>query len=110
MTLWLSLKDLEQTLSASTEDGFNFAYQVNSAAREVHEDVWEERPEREFVQDEVLPLMKNACRLIKEVYLPDKKGIFDIMDRRVNNLQRYVEGKRSDFCREIVVQDVKISG
>jgi hypothetical protein len=96
MTLRLSLRDLETALSAPIEYSFKFAYKINSAAREVHRDVWEERPDNEYVQNTVLPLMRNASRLVREVYPTDKEGIFEVMSRRIDNLQRYIKGMPSD--------------
>ena len=101
MTLKSSLRDLEQAFSAPIGDGFKFAYRVSSAAAEVCEYIWEERTEKDVVQDKVLPLMKDACRLIKEVYPIDREGIFEIMIERTNNLKRYLRGERSDFARAV---------
>lgn len=89
MTLRVSLQDLEQALSASTED-FKFAYQVNSVAMQVHEDIWEELPEKIIVQDRVLPLMRRAYLKIPQTKDEYTDGLKRAMKMRIKSCSEYL--------------------
>lgn len=98
MTLRLALQDLEKALDASMESP-EFVREINSATKGVHEYVWQEVPENELVRNRVLPLMKDACRLVRELY--DSSRAYETIAKRIVNIQRHANGQYSDFARDM---------
>jgi len=81
---------------------FNHAYSVSDAAKKLHAAIWEKRPSKTEISILVLPLIEDACNALKNLYPEDEEGFYDLMESRERNIQRYLEGKPSDFLSDFI--------
>ena len=94
-----ALRKLNPDIDEATK--FNHAYSISDAAKKLHKAIWERRPPKSEIGCVVIPLIEDACDAIKNLYPADEKSFYSLMERRKRNIQRYVEGKPSDFTRAV---------
>ena len=93
MGLNQDVKELSELLGERTR-GHKWIVRVRCVTMGIHEGTWGERPARDYVRDIVLPLFQRVYQ--------EGTRISDIISEQIQNLQRYVEGKSSDFMRIMV--------
>lgn len=105
--LKLHVEDLRNALETPRKDrGWPWAHDRCSETRLIHEAVWEERPETEYVRDDVLPLLVQAEKALRALASNDpdsERGeaiahFADNTEYRILNMRwNYLRGKPSGF-------------
>lgn len=92
----------------------DWGHDVCQISRHIHESVWEYRPKREFVRDEVIPLLAEAMQAVLGAKINDKqakelvKANAGNIDSRIRNLRNYVDGKPSSFAPGGLLEKVDV--
>ena len=113
MSVELSCKEMNKLLAVPRgRRDMRWAHDVCTISRFIHINVWRFCPQRDYVRDTVIPLLKKAKRELlglSNTKRVDKEKIEQYVandEKRINNLEKnYLHGKPSAF-----IPNHKLSG
>ena len=99
MSLRTALGDLKKELEDAANSDSEKACRINYIGMDVHEDVFAEVPPRDYVKQEVIPLLTRATNTIR---LGSRTGNYAecmdhwvyVMNHRINSLREYCARKK----------------
>jgi len=89
-----------------------WAHDMCALSRSIHVEVWEIRPNLQYVRDRVLPLLQKTSKAVNAVPRTGEYGqlvgaFAENIAARANNIaNNYLNGKPSDFLPNARLQDV----